>query len=204
MCRISAHHLPSKPFGYLGGVPPAPTLAISDTVVTRVTPVSRVSIVSSEVARMSKNSVEGGELRVLSFWIPKAKAVEVLGVSDRTLQRMVNRGQVERRMKGRTALYRILDRVATVDTTPDTIDMRHDRQGGELQEDTRQDRHDDRQGHVLEELVDRVTTLAVEKGEAIAIGHRLADARDEMARQLSVQLLLNQKVTLRYMVLLKL
>tara|TARA_R100001082_G_scaffold109301_1_gene86195 strand:- start:2810 stop:3229 length:420 start_codon:yes stop_codon:yes gene_type:complete len=43
-------------------------------------------------------------------YLTKTEAIETLGVSDRTLQRMVNRGKVERKMKGREARYRLFDK----------------------------------------------------------------------------------------------
>jgi len=127
-------------------------------------------------------------------WLPTKEAAKRLGVSPRTLRHRASTGELSRRKVGRVAQY-----LVATPATPATPAIRNRQEyrqplsdAGDTGNDTgntgNDTREDDDRTHVLAELVDRVTTLAVEKGEAIAIGHRLADERDEMARQLSVAL----------------
>jgi excisionase family DNA binding protein len=56
-----------------------------------------------------------GQLDVLSLWLSTNEILDRLGVSSRTLRRMVKRGEVERRKVGRECRYR-----ARKADTPDT------------------------------------------------------------------------------------
>lgn len=146
--------------------------------------------------RQSKGG-EGGA--VVTLWYSKAEAADELGVSTRTLLRMVKRGQVERRQVGREARYRIVK----CDRKRATLDTRHPRQGdmasvtgGKGGEGGDSEIHEltdvvaEPEYPVLVGLVERLTDRLVElerknvelerdRAEALAIGHQIADERDQ-------------------------
>jgi phage terminase Nu1 subunit (DNA packaging protein) len=82
-------------------------------------------------AKLDTRQIQGGEGgEVVALWVGKGEALERLGVSERTLQRLVRRGEVVRRQVGREARYRVAT-VATMPATPDTRHARHVGEGGE-------------------------------------------------------------------------
>ena len=129
---------------------------------------------------------------VKTLWQTKAQIATQLGVSPRTVQRLVQRGKLERRGQGGQTVYRmtgqnVSGQVAKVATTTAPTAPTLPKQCGQpvsgqpvagcpgVQTD----------GQVLAELVDRLIErngqLERQLGEAIAIGHQIADVRDELA-----------------------
>ena len=125
--------------------------------------------------------VGAGDARgeIFTLWFTKKQSTEKLGVSTRTLLRMVERGEVERRQVGREARYRV------VGTGP--VELVNDR---EIETETPEYPELVR---LVEQLTERVATLEREKAEAKAvvqadrealnqvfeISNQIADERDQ-------------------------
>jgi phage terminase Nu1 subunit (DNA packaging protein) len=127
---LEAGRLDSKAPRIRGPGAGRPTLAAH---VGRVATMARVRGEGGEgrQAKLDTRQIQGGEGgEVVALWVGKGEALERLGVSERTLQRLVRRGEVVRRQVGREARYRVAT-VATMPATPDTRHARHVGEGGE-------------------------------------------------------------------------
>lgn len=128
----------------------------------------------------------GGE--VFTLWFTKQQSIEKLGVSTRTLLRMVSRGEVERRQVGRKARYRLVDKEP--EGTDWNTEPASDTPGNpELV-------------RLVEQLTERIATLERERAEATAvtqrerealnqafeISHQIADERDQFLEERDLML----------------
>ena len=150
---------------------------------------------------MGTNTGTGtGQGSPFPLWMTNAQACAALGIGPRALRKRVAAGQVERRTLGREGRYRVLPTPAPGGTTPEPM-AEHRHHGGTGWRNTGT-------GAVpmtapraslelapspeLVELVRLVESLTAslasserERGEAIGIGHALADERDRALVELA-------------------
>ena len=130
----------------------------------------------------------GGPIHRL--WMTRKEACETLGVSSRTLTRLVTRGDIVRQRIGRESRYRTLgtgaiDRGQEPKPGPQVASVApiggpSHGPGGSNGNDVIAEPEPDFLG-VIERMADKIGTLERERAEAIAAGHQLADERDELA-----------------------
>ena len=130
---------------------------------------------------------------IASVWMKRAAILETLEVSPRTLTNRCQAGQVERRKVGRRSLYRILDgsKEATEATQPRQRGNTGATGAGNagnlaLAPDIAPEPSPELA--TLTGLVNRLTDDLVrserDRGEAVGIGHAIADERDRLRAEL--------------------
>lgn len=149
---------------------------------------------------MGTNSgTDGGTGAPFRLWLSNSEACEALGIGSRALRKRVAAGRIERRKVGRECRYRILPADDT-GTTAEPIKAEHRNHGGTVHRYTgtsaapkaaptpEPEPEPSPELATLTRLVDQLTGDLVrserERGEAVGIGHAIADERDRLRADL--------------------
>ena len=147
---------------------------------------------SNDTPRTPGNGRHAPPATPATLWRTKDDTCEALEVSARTLNRLVASGRVERRQSGRRAVYRILSGTPPATPAPETHANapRTPRGGGSLAlaPDTAPEPEPSPEVATLADLVNQLTSDLVrserDRGEAVGIGHAIADERDRLRADL--------------------